>query len=171
MKLADVENLSAAELKEQRAAIVESLEADAAELKARYVQARLDAKQRDEKLAEQGKTITLLQESLESTKAALESEVSKCNAIGGELQRVCDNHNHQASQWSAELRQLKEQFERQELEWAVDKAKLQGELKIAKDRGDRLYLQAIRNANAINTAAKLLNDALAAQQIDNAEQG
>lgn len=171
MKIQDVENLSATELKEQRTAIIESLEADATELKARYVQARLDAKQRDEKLAEQGKTITLLQESLESTKAALEAEVSKCTAVGGELQRACDNHNHQASQWSADRQQLKEQFERQELKWAVDKANLQGVLKIAKERGDRLYLQAIRNANAINTAAKVLNDALAAQQIDNVDQG
>jgi hypothetical protein len=50
MKLEDIENLSFAELKQQGASIVESL--GGGDLAKRYVQARTDAKQRDEKLAE-----------------------------------------------------------------------------------------------------------------------
>ena len=73
MTLHEIENLSFAELKAQRTDLVESLkETDAGALAARYVQARMDAKQRDEKLAEQGKTIALLQASLE--KAAGEQQ-------------------------------------------------------------------------------------------------
>ena len=61
MMIAEIENLSHAELKAQREAIIEAAGgAEKAELASRYVQARTDAKLRDEKLAEQGKTIDAL---------------------------------------------------------------------------------------------------------------
>lgn len=69
MTLADVENLTAAELKAKRSEIVKSIEGEKVpveDLITRYLQARLDAKVRDEKLAEQGKAITILQQELEA---------------------------------------------------------------------------------------------------------
>lgn len=73
MTLIEIENLSAAlgaaELKARKAELVDAAAAaDAAELAARYVQARIDARMRDEKLAEQGRTIGLLQDALEKAK-------------------------------------------------------------------------------------------------------
>lgn len=62
MTLNEIENLSFADLKTKRDELLAGLkEADHAELASRYVQARTDAKQRDEKLGEQGQTIAALQ--------------------------------------------------------------------------------------------------------------
>lgn len=67
MQLNEIENMTFAEIKARR----EELEALAAmvpvrDLAARYVQARADAKHRDEKLAAQGELITQLQQRKES---------------------------------------------------------------------------------------------------------
>lgn len=160
MKFVDVENLSAADLKEQRAVVVDSLEAEPAELKARYVQARLDAKQRDEKMAEQGKTITLLQDSLERETAARLSAEKRVFDVGQELQRMASSHNAQAEQWT---------LARQNLEGEI--GQLKADALALQDRCDRLKLQCCRNADAINTAAGALNKAIASQQIETADQG
>lgn len=72
-KTHDIENMSVAELKASKNAIIAELQASPAELAARYVQARLDAKMRDEKLAQQGKYIT----QLEQTLAALEEKYAE----------------------------------------------------------------------------------------------
>jgi hypothetical protein len=62
MNFVEIENQTFAELKANRAKNLELLKsADHDELAARYLQARQDAKMRDEKLAEQGKLITELQ--------------------------------------------------------------------------------------------------------------
>lgn len=69
MKISDVENLSFAEMQNQKSVIIESIvTADPAELAARYLQARMDAKRRDEKLWEQGVEITGMLENLQLTK-------------------------------------------------------------------------------------------------------
>ncbi len=61
-----IENLSHAELKANRADLIaQAKEADQHELASRYVQARTDAKHRDEKLAEQGRSIEALQFAVE----------------------------------------------------------------------------------------------------------
>lgn len=66
MTLIEIENLTFAELKSHRSEAIEAAKAaDVGELAARFVDARTDAKQRDEKLGEQGKIIVLLQDSLE----------------------------------------------------------------------------------------------------------
>lgn len=85
MTLTEIENLSFADLKARRDELLASLkDADRAELTARYLQARTDAKQRDEKLAEQGQTITALQagvEALTREKAKLESDLSASHEL------------------------------------------------------------------------------------------
>ena len=70
MNIIDIENMTAAELKANQGEAVEAVANDEA-LAQRYVKALLDAKTRDEKLAEQGQTITLLQQAAEQQKAAL----------------------------------------------------------------------------------------------------
>lgn len=66
MQLHDIENLSVEELKGRKAELIaEAAKAPPAELAARYVQARLDAKARDATLAEQGRTIATLNATLE----------------------------------------------------------------------------------------------------------
>lgn len=66
MNLSEIENLSAADLKAKRAELSAALKAEPPDdLAERYVQARTDAKLRDDKLGEQGKTISLLQAALD----------------------------------------------------------------------------------------------------------
>ena len=72
MSLTEIENLAHAELKAQRDELVKAAaKAPANELAARYVQARTDAKARDEKLAEQGRTINALNDACETAKEKL----------------------------------------------------------------------------------------------------
>ena len=62
MTIAEIENLSFADLKARRDELIQAAfeSEDRGQLASRYVQARTDAKLRDEKLAEQGKTIDAL---------------------------------------------------------------------------------------------------------------
>lgn len=80
MKIHDIENLSAAELKSRRHELKAGLaSASHDELAGRYLQARTDASMRDEKLAEQGRTITTLNDAADAADGritVLESEVS-----------------------------------------------------------------------------------------------
>lgn len=71
MTLTEIENLALSDLKAKREEIVKEL--GGGELAQRYVQARTDAKMRDEKLAEQGKTI----EALQAGHAALAEALAK----------------------------------------------------------------------------------------------
>lgn len=69
MNIEAVENLSFAELKANRKKILKDLaDVSAEDLAARYLQARTDAKQRDEKMLQQGEMITALQSDLQSTR-------------------------------------------------------------------------------------------------------
>lgn len=75
MTIVEIENMNAAELKVKRAEAAQAVVGDP-QLAQRYVQARLDATTRDEKLAEQGATITALQNALETAKkSAAETQV------------------------------------------------------------------------------------------------
>lgn len=83
MTLIEIENLSAADLKAKKAELVEVAKAaDVGELAARYVQARTDATCRDEKLAEQGTTITALHESLAAHKAKIDKMAAEAEDAG-----------------------------------------------------------------------------------------
>lgn len=78
--LTDIENLTPGELKTRRAELVAAAQQQpAAELAERYVKARLDASLRDERLGEQGRIITTLQDGLEAKSrenSGLTSEVA-----------------------------------------------------------------------------------------------
>lgn len=97
MTLTDVENLTAAELKAKRSEIVKSIEGEKVpveDLITRYLQARLDAKVRDEKLAGQGATITALQQGLTVATEKVAGLESKLNVLG--MQNVEQEARHAA---------------------------------------------------------------------------
>jgi hypothetical protein len=72
MKLIEVENMTAAEIKARRKELVEAINAEKQEEFARrYVDRVLDAKVRDEKLSEQGKQIAALQSRVEDLEKQL----------------------------------------------------------------------------------------------------
>lgn len=150
MDLIEIENLSFAELKAKRAELVEAAKTVPPEqLAERYVQARMDAKQRDEKLAEQGRTIALFQDSL----AAVQKEVQAAQA--------------EVAKWVAREPAVQEQVRG----LAEEKEELRGLLRTTREQAIRLKTEALRNHAAVAQAAKLLNDALAAQAVDQADSG
>lgn len=88
MKLHDIENLPFAELKARRVELVKvAIVTEVDELAARYVQARTDAKGRDEKLAEQAKTLAALQEGLEAVKEREALTTKACDEAVAAIQK------------------------------------------------------------------------------------
>lgn len=86
MELHEIENLSAAELKERRAELTEVAQAAPPDvLASRFIQARRDAKLRDEKLAEQGATITNLNAAIERLTADYEALAKRAVAAEDDL--------------------------------------------------------------------------------------
>lgn len=154
MNIIDILNLSAAELKEKRAEAVEAATAvPVDELAGRAVQFLLDAKMRDEKLAEQGKTITLLQGSLESSSDQLNGAIQRIKDLEGELHRMSQSHNDRTSADAAHIGKL---------EAALAKLQLQAEN----------YRQlAISGRAAINKSAGILNEVIAQFQLADAYNG
>lgn len=107
MTTIEIENLSSAELKTKREELAEAIKGEA-DLAARYVQARFDAKQRDEKLAEQGKTITILQETCDQLKSMNAELVQRLNAATAAKDKA-GQQLHDAQTQNAELKeQIKE---------------------------------------------------------------
>lgn len=164
MNLADVENLSAAELKEQRDSIVAELSGaegiDREEIARRYVQARFDAKFRDEKLSEQGVTINSLNDSIglhQREIARLEGELNQCKSERTEFGAIAE---HRLAEQIDAYRVLHEQA-----------AALTVQRDEAKARADRLKSEAERHATAFNSAQKALADAAALNQIEAADKG
>lgn len=147
MTIQDIENLTFAELKASGKKIIDELGGN--ELAARYVQARTDAKQRDEKLAEQGVTITNLNALLEKERAATKAALAKLSQLEATL-----------AERTIEREQAKEA--------AVD---LLASITEQRERGDRLKAEAERNFKALSTAEKALKDAMAARELDAAERG
>lgn len=87
MTLTEIENLTAAELKSRRAELEQAAAAaPVADLAHRYVQARHDAAMRDEKMSEQGRTITALQQALDDLKAKSSQQAGEIAT----LQRAVD---------------------------------------------------------------------------------
>lgn len=137
----DVENATAAEIKAGRAEAIEAAKG-AADVAERFVSARLDAKTRDEKMAEQGETIKSLQTALDDSRAryleldtrsamrerAIEEETARANAMVGDL--------------TAE-----------------------------RTRASRLKKAAVLYTGAVVQAANVLNQAIAAAQIEEADTG
>lgn len=96
MKLSEIENLSHADLKAKRAELIEAIKGEpAAELAARYIQARTDAKMRDEKLSEQGETIKALQDGM--------------RAAGDKIGHLQDEILKKGLEWGATVKGLQTQ--------------------------------------------------------------
>lgn len=150
MNTHDIENLSADELKARRDELIDAARMlPPGEVAARYVQARTDAARRDEKLAEQGKTITALQAGMDAAKAQVEAsrvEVEQANNAVAATRLDLDAA-------SKALTDAKAAMQRQAA------------------RGERLKAVATTHHTAVSAAAKLLNDALAAEAVDNADAG
>jgi predicted transcriptional regulator len=143
MKISEIENLTFTELKSRHDELIAAMKDVATpELAARYVQARTDAKQRDEKMSEQGRTIKELQLALEATREREQAAVS------------------QVANTSSENKTLGEKVTR-----------LTADVQTAQARADRLKTQALRNQAAVTSAAKLLNDAITAQDVEAADKG
>ena len=159
MTLIEICNLSAAELKERRAELADAAKGiDPAELAARFVQSLTDAKARDEKLAEQGKTIQLLQ-------SGLEAEAGKVRALGAELQRMADNHNAQ----QAELNGLVKRLNDEVVELTGDLQEQKDLYAVLMEKASRYRALAGSARGAINQAASVLNAALAQFQLADAD--
>lgn len=158
MSIQEIENLSFAELKQRSTELAESLSAalldsrdidQVAMLAARYVQARTDAKQRDETLAEQGTTISNLNNAL----VAAEEKSRR-------LEESLNSSNNCATKRAEELDQACEQIK-----------ELTAQLRDQDLRCKRLKYEATRKNEALYGAANLINNAIAAQQVDDADQG
>jgi hypothetical protein len=161
MTFAEIENLSFAELKEQKAGILKSLgESDKAELAARYVQARTDAKLRDDKLGEQGRTLTALEagvNSLTEQKVSLEQQLAASQQRENEAKALNGRISEASAQDNAKLTaQLQECAKQLQAETA---------------RAERLKAEALRHHGALSQSAQIITGALAAQHIENVSQG
>ena len=161
MSLHEIENLTHAELKAQRDELVKAAAHEhVADLAARYVQARTDAKARDEKLAEQGATIT----ALTAGNAAMQQKIADLDTrlvdVGNELLCCAENHNRQASVWAEQRVGLDAEI-----------AELQEKLASETARANRLKAEAARNFAALSTAEKAVKDAMAARELEAVEKG
>ena len=173
MNLHDVKNMSFADLKAQRTEIIKSLldtrtlqarDVPTSDLIAAFVGALTDAKGRDEKLAEQGKTITALQDGLEASKA-------QASTLSYQLGKQGEVLSAELAETNATLERVR-QSARETTQ--ADKTALGAAVaSLAKQtiRANRLKAEATRNYTALSGAAKLLNDAFAAQAVDNADKG
>lgn len=161
MQTSHIENLSSADLKDQRAEIVSALKASPPDdLADRYVQARLDAKSRDDKLSEQGQTITTLNEALGLAKGEIER-------LCGELQAANSLRKSESEQAGNLIRSSAEIVENLRAEIAGLRHQLASETA----RADRLKNAAGRMHAASAKAAQQLNEALSAQAIAAADEG
>lgn len=102
MKLTEIENLPTSELKSRLNELVEAArKADVAELASRYIKARTDAASRDEKLSEQGRTISLLQSSLDEANKKAEKANAEANQLQAALEDLLEQQLNEVLIWKA----------------------------------------------------------------------
>lgn len=144
MKITEIENMKADELKAKKSEAVEAVKDDL-QLAARYVQARLDATMRDEKLGEQGRTITALQGALAAVKQSVseilaKSEVDR-NDLAAKHEELSESYRKALaeieSKWDADRTALKastEYIDKLVQQLAAEKQDRASALALAKDR-------------------------------------
>ena len=132
MTLAEIENLSFADLKAKRDELVEAAAGVPADkqpeqylhnLAARYVQARTDAKMRDEKLGDQAATIKALQDGM----GALQTKAATAEALAGKSADQCVTLANRADELANQIVALKSQL-------AAETTRANTAEKLAKDR-------------------------------------
>ncbi|GAF95676.1 unnamed protein product, partial [marine sediment metagenome] len=152
------------------------------DLTAAFVRALTDAKGRDEKLAEQGKTITLLQEGFEASKTQAEAATAEVANTKADLDVALANAKTAGEENARVLLALRTKMDvqattvrknnaEQERAFVEQVESLKAQRKRETERANRLKVEATRNHIALAAAAKLLNDALAAQAVENADKG
>jgi len=161
MKLHEIKNLSAEALKENAGEHVEACKkCPADELAASFIAALTDAKLRDEKLAEQGRTITTLSDSLEQSKAVHRKDCEEAKASTLALRNESLKH-------ADTIKRLQDTIESLASQLGVTKEALN----IAEARATRHKALAMRNHQAVTAASKILSDANTAAQLDIADEG
>ncbi len=201
MTIHEIENLSHADLKAQRVVLLKLLKAVAPEeVAARYLQARTDAKLRDEKLAEQAKLLAVIQEGQEAMKqreaaaavAADELAVGLTNEIDDlrshtkelEKAKVLDDrafadttkglesqHTKLVELHEEVLNVTRDGFNSEKEVWGVEKDELGDRIADLSHRCDRLKYQALKNNEVLSSIAKASADVLAATAIEAADKG
>lgn len=183
-----IENASFDELKKGRADFLASLsDSTAANLAPRFISARIDAKQRDEKLAEQGVTITELQHALaglrqrEADRASTVVELeARLKTIAVDLQSRIQSHKKVVDAAATDREQAATDREQAASVAATKREQAAADATAERDTGIQVLLAETRRANrlkqvaglhhgALSAAAKLLNDALAGQLIEDAD--
>lgn len=141
MAITDFENMTADELKARRVQAIEAAAA-APDVGTRWFNARVDAKVRDEKMAEQGADIVALQKAgVESTKLIA--------GLQDELRAMTLDRDRGVEQV----------------------ASLTAQLKAEMARANRLRLHAERDSLAVQQAALVLNNAIANRLANAADEG
>ena len=161
MDIHEIENSSFAELKANRDALVETAKkVPMGDLAIRYIQARTDAKGRDDKLAEQALTLKLLKDALTDLKAKSEAAAVEAAETNRDLSAAVVTGERE---WDAFQSNLKK----------VAKEALDNEAKLiaANARADRMKGEALRNFKALSSASKLLADAMAQHVTETANLG
>lgn len=135
--LHQIENMSFAELKEHKEALLAELKANppGEALAARYLQARTDAKMRDEKLAEQGQKILEIRDELRKTSEAFVGLQSQWAG----LQDAVKASSKERDAARAELAELAEKSAAQRkliAELTVEKQQLEDRLAQAESAGE-----------------------------------
>ncbi len=159
MKIHEVENMNADELKAGQAEIVKALDGNA-ELAVRYVQARLDAKIRDVKLAEQAALLADLQDGFIAIREKLAVAGQETEAMRAGKQDALAEVFKQA-----EVMAVLEQEYNQDTDKLEEQVKaLRSTLFDAHDRGDKMRDQAVKAIKALTTVKVETQSALATVQ-------
>lgn len=188
MKTIEVENMQAAELKERQGELAKAIDGEP-DLPERYIQARLDAKIRDEKLAEQARTLEALETGLEAAKRDIEA-ARELVALREEERDLSDGISERLSvDLKAEREEYKAARKKLQSEHEVVNAAARGSQQIADKqiadltaRCDRLKTQATKAVQALTvvqtaTAGALsgvqlaVNDVLAGIELEKADKG
>jgi hypothetical protein len=154
MDITTIEQKSFAELKAERSEL--TLQAKGAPLDAlasHYIRALTDAKHRDEKMGEQGRTITALQDALDAEKAKVTELAASLKEASETLEQVRASAQGVARSDKLAIGTLTEGVAQQTA------------------RADRLKVHADISKEAVVQAAATLNAAVAKMQTEAADQG
>lgn len=166
----DIENATSLALKEGRKEAIK-IARDSEDVAERYVQARLDATFRDEKLAEQGVTISALQDSLGVVKVALDEAMAARAYLVKRSEVLELDRKTEVEKAAVELKSTSDTFDALVATLRKENDAIQARLGEADERSLRLSIEAKRNNTALNNAASVLNAAISSNLVDAADKG
>ncbi len=177
MNLHEIENLSYEELKSRREELsFEAAQASPDDLGERFVSARIDAKLRDTKLAQQAETLAALQAGMGAMQARLErlaqdldNELAARRRVEAELESRQIELDSTRLTYESRLAQCETERRQTVADWQARYDVLLRECEAQRARADRFKSLASKNHVAIGTAAKALNEAVSAAAIEAAD--